>query len=266
MKKKFTLGVIILLIFASCSKLGKVIKSKDIDYKYSKIVEYFGKKKYNWVIQLLDEQVFPQLKGTKNFEEAYYMLAYAHFYEKDYFNAENLFRSFAETFTQSPRVEEMEYMRCYTFYKQSPKVELEQTTTQKTMNLMTQFIVRFPKSTRVADATAIIEKCQDKLEQKEVQAAQLYYDMGQYKAASVAFENILTLYPESNKGDLYKLKSIKAFYQYAEKSILDKQLERFETVVLQCEDFSDKYPESKLLSEIASIKQNTNNNIKNIKK
>jgi outer membrane protein assembly factor BamD len=259
-------GIIIFSIFllAGCSNFGKVMKSNDVDYKYKKAIEYFDKKKYN-LSQQLFENIFPFLKGRKEFEDAFYKFAYCYYYQEDYFNAENLFRQFSEVFPKSPKVVEMDYMRAYTFYKQSPKVELEQTNTIKTISMMQQFINQHPETDKAKEAEGIIEKCRIKLEQKEYNVAELYYQMGQYKAAAVSFASVLSNFPESTKADDYKLMVIKSYYQYAGLSVTDKKEERYELVINECNDFSDKYPESKLLKEAERYSQLSKTNINNLK-
>ena len=42
-----------------------------------------------------------------------------------YKDAENLFKGFLEVFPNSSKSEEVDFMRSYCFYKQSPKLELE---------------------------------------------------------------------------------------------------------------------------------------------
>jgi outer membrane protein assembly factor BamD len=259
---RFLVLVLIVGTLFSCNKFNKVLKSNNIEYKYKKTVEYFKAKKYSYVIQLLDNDFFPQLKGSKEFEEAFYMLAYSHYYEKDYFNAENLFRQYAETFSTSDRAVEMAYMRALTYYKQSPKVDLEQTSTYKTIAMMNEFIAKNPNSNKVKEANDIIAICQGKIEMKEYKAAKLYYDMAQYKAASVAFNNMLSLFPESEKVDDYKYMSIKSYYNYALLSVEEKMIERLEQVINDCNDFIDKYPESKNLAEIANLSNNSISKIK----
>jgi outer membrane protein assembly factor BamD len=58
---------------------------------------------------------------------------------------------------------------------------------------------------------------------------------------------------------------VKAYYKFAKLSILDKQEERFEKVVSEYEDFVDRYPESKFLSEAESLSIQSQNQIKAIK-
>jgi outer membrane protein assembly factor BamD len=73
--------------------------------------------------------------------------------------------------------------------------------------------------------------------------------MGQFRAAGVAFATLLNEYPESARADEYKLMVIKSYYKYAEMSIEEKKYERYEKVIDECEDFADRFPESKLRKE-----------------
>ena len=249
------------LVLASCSNFSKVQKSTDYDYKLRMAEQYYTKKKYNYA-QLLFEELFPIVKGTPQFEDVYYKYAYCAYYQRDYLNAENLFKGFVEVFPNSPRAEEMEYMRAFTYYKQSPKVELDQTNTQRTIGLMQTFINTHPGSPRIKDATDIIDKCRAKLEAKEYQAAELYLNLKHYKAAGIAFTNLLNNFPDSDKGDVYKLQAIKAYYEYALMSIDERKYARFEQVITECNDFIDRFPESKLMKETERYLNLSQNNLK----
>src|SRR6185295_13844714 len=109
-------------------------------------------------------------------------------------------------------------------------------------------------SKRVKDATAIIDECRKKLELKEYKNAQLYYDLGFFKAAGVAFSVLMDDFPDSEQSDEYSLNSIKSYYRYAELSIVDKQQERFEKVISDVEDFQQRFPDSKLLADANNYK------------
>jgi outer membrane protein assembly factor BamD len=247
----------------SCSKFTKVQKSTDVNYKLRMAEQYYAKKKYNQA-QTLFEELFPIVKGTPQFEDLYYKYAYCAYYQRDYANAENLFKGFAEVFPNSPRTEEMEYMRAFTYYKQSPKVELDQNNTQKTIGLMQTFINTHPGSTRNKDANDIIDKCRAKLEDKEFKSAELYYNLGQFKAAAIAFTTLMNNFPDSEKSDSYKILVIKSYYQYAIMSIDEKKLERFEQVITECNDFMDRFPESKLKTEAERYLTQSQNNLKSL--
>ncbi len=262
--KLFLASAFLLVLVSSCNKYNKVTKSKDYDYKLKMADEYFSKGKYK-IAQELYEELFPVFKGTIKFEELYYKDAYCFFYMKSYADAENLFKGFLEVFPNSTKAEEVDYMRSYCFYMQSPKLELEQVNTIKAMGMMQTFINTHPGSERNKEASEIIDKSRAKLEMKEHRAAELYYNMGQYRAAAIAFTNLTNNYPESLKGEEYKLKTVKAYFKFAKMSYEDKQIERYEKVITEYQDFIDRYPESKLLKEAESFSNQSKNNIKAIK-
>jgi outer membrane protein assembly factor BamD len=262
--KLFLASAFLLVLVSSCNKYNKVTKSKDYDYKLKMADEFFSKGKYK-IAQELYEELFPVFKGTIKFEELYYKDAYCFYYMKSYADAENLFKGFLEVFPNSSKAEEVDYMRSYCFYKQSPKLELEQVNTVKAMGMMQTFINTHPGSARNKEASEIIDKCRAKLEQKEFRAAELYYNMNQFRAAAIAFTNLTNNYPESDKGEEYKLKTVKAYYKFAKMSFEEKQIERYEKVITEYQDFMDRYPESKLLKEAESFSNLSKNNIKAIK-
>jgi outer membrane protein assembly factor BamD len=257
---------ILLLLLASgllmsCSKFSKVLKSKDYEYKLKMAEQYFAKKSYRQA-QTLFEELFPIFKGSPQFEDLYYKYAYCHYNLRDYMTAENLFKGYLEVFPNSPRAEEVEYMQAYSFYRQSPKPELDQSNTIKAMGMMQVFINTHPGSTRNKEAEEIITTCNIKLEKKEHASAQLYYDLGHYRAAALAFATLINNFPESNSSDEYKLMSIRAYYRFASMSIEEKQQERFEKVVAEVQDFQDRFPESKLLKEAERYLELSTNQIK----
>ena len=262
--KLFIAIVLSLLVFTSCNKYTKVLKSKDYEYKLKMADLYFEQKKYKNAQQLYEE-LFPIYKGNVKFEELYYKDAYCFYYMKLYSDAENLFKGFLEVFPNSKKAEEVDYMLCLSYYKQSPKLELEQVNTSKAIGMLQSFISRNPESSRIAEATEIIDKCRVKLELKEYRAADLYYNLGQHRAAALSYTNLLNSYPESTRGDEYKLRILKSYYKFAKLSIVEKQIERYEKVIAEYQDFVDRYPESKLLKDAESYNRLSLNHIKEIK-
>lgn len=255
---------VLLFVFlaSSCAtKFSKIMKSKDYEYKYKMAEQYYANKKYSDALKLF-EDIFPYLKGSTRYEDMYFKYAYAYFYSQDYLNAEQMFKSFVENFPASTRSEECEYMRAYCYFKQSPKVELDQTNTTKTMGLMQAYISTHPTGSRVKDATDIIDLCREKLEKKEFLSAELYYNLGFYKAAAIAFGNVADNFPDSKKSDEYKLLMIKSYFKYAEMSYEEKQKERYEKVLSECSEFSERFTDSKFLEEVSKYKTQTLNILK----
>ena len=272
--------IIVAFLFAACNgsknaakksntsktskSISKILKNPDPAYKLRLAEQYFVKKKYNKA-QLIFEDIMPYYKTGKEFEDIYYKYAYCAYYQNDYANAENLFKSFLEIFPNSTKSEEVDYMRAYSFYQQSPKAELDQTNTIKAMGMMQTFINTHPGSARIKEANELIDICRAKLEVKDFKSAQLYYDIGQFRAAGVAFATLLNTYPESLKGDEYKLMIIKSYYRFAELSVEEKKVERYTQVVTECNEFSDRFPDSKLKKDAEDFLILSQTNIKNYK-
>ena len=253
----------LLITFSGCSKFTKVMKSKDVDYKLIMADKYFEEKNYRQA-QVLYEELYPVFKGTDKFEELYYKDAYCFFYLKNYRDAENFFKGFLEVFPNSSKAEEVDFMHALCFYKQVPKVDLDQTNTAKSIGVMQTFINTHPGSTRIAEATEIIDKCRERLEEKDLRAADLYYKVGQYRAAALSYASVLNSYPESKSSDKYKYNVIRSYYRFAKLSVMDKQIERFEKVISEYQDFADRFPESKFLDEAKDFNNLSQNNIKEI--
>jgi outer membrane protein assembly factor BamD len=242
--------------------ITKILKNPDQEYKLRMAEQYFAKKKYNRA-QLIYEDIMPYYKVEKEFEDIYYKYGYCAYYQADYLNADNIFKTFLELYPNSPKTEEVDYMRAYCYYRQSPKPELDQTNTIKTMGMMQTFINTHPGSARNKEAYEIIETCRQKLEIKDYKSAKLYYDMNQFRAAGVAFSTLLNSFPESEKADEYKLMIIKSYFRFAEMSIEEKKTERFEQVINECNEFTDRFPDSKLKKEVDEYLNLSQKNLKN---
>ncbi|GAC1486516.1 MAG: hypothetical protein NVS1B13_14000 [Flavisolibacter sp.] len=258
---KYILFLLLGIFLLGCNGINKILKSKDQAYKLRMAEQFFAKKKYNYAQQIYEE-IMPYYRGTPEFEDIYYKYAYTGFYQRDYLNAENLFKTFLEIYPNSTKAEEVDYMRAYSYYKQSPKPELDQTNTLKAMGMMQTFINTHPGSLRNKEATSIIDVCRRKLEIKDNKSAQLYFDIGHFRAAAVAYNTLLNAYPDSEKADLYKLMAIKSFYRFAQLSVEEKNVERFEKVVQECNEFIDRFPQSQLTKQVEQYLTQSQNNLK----
>lgn len=259
---KFSLLLLFSFFFVSCSQsITKILKNPDPAYKLRTAEQFYANKKY-LLAQQVYEDIMPYFRGTPEFEDIYYKYAYTAYYQKDYLNAENLFKNYLEIYPNNPRAEEVDYMRAYTYYKQSPKALLDQTNTIKAIGFFQTFINTHPGSARNKEATAIIDELRHKLEVKDYLSAQLYYDLGQYRAAAVAFNTVLDTYPESDKAEEYKLMAIRSYLHFADLSVEEKKAERYEKVIEECNDFKDRFPQSAFTTQVQEFINQSQNNLK----
>jgi outer membrane protein assembly factor BamD len=258
---KFSVAFLAVILLFGCQPLNKILKNPDPKYKLRMAEQYYANKKYVQAQQIY-EDVMPFFRGQPEFEDIYYKYAYTAYYQKDYLNAENLFKNYLEVYPNSPRSEEIDFMRAYTYYKQSPKAALDQTATLKAIGIFQTFINTHPGSIKNVEATKIIDELRAKLEVKDKKAAQLYYDLGQFRAAAVAFNTMLNQYADTESADEYKLMAIKSYFRFAELSVEDKKAERFEKVIEEANDFMDRFPQSPLAKEVQQFVTQSQNNLK----
>ncbi len=260
----YTSVLALIVVASSCNnELRRIEKSNNFEKKLAYADKLYQKKKYN-TAQTLYQDLLQVYKGTEKFEGLYYNYAYCSYYVKDYVQAAFHFKNYLDVFPNSPRAVEIDYMQAYCYYKQSPKVSLDQTNTMKAIAQMQTFINNYPQAEKVPEANLVIELCRRKLELKEFNSAELYYNLGFYKAAGIAFKNLMRNYPDSDKSDSYKIMAIRAYYNYAKNSIEEKQKERYETVVSEYMDFADHYPNSKLKADAEKFYTLAQNNIKSL--
>jgi outer membrane protein assembly factor BamD len=184
---------------------------------------------------------------------------------KDYVEASYYFKNFTEYFPTSKETEECEYMSAVCLFKFAPKYSLDQTNTIKALEALQSYVNRHPKSPRVAEAATFIDASRKKLEQKEADGAKLYYNITQYKAATVAYRSVIRDYPESPNNDLYQYMIVKSMFRFAKQSIPEKQEERFSATITAFRELKDNYPKSQYLADAEKIVNEATNNVKKIR-
>ena len=253
-----------LALFSSCGNFEKIRKSSDVNYKLTKANEYFDKKDYQHANELYKE-LMPIMKSTRNYEALFYKYSYTFYYQKDYIEASYYFKNFTEYFPTSKDAEECEFMSAVCLYKYAPKYSLDQTNTIKALEALQSYANRYPKSKNMAQANEYIENSRKKLEHKEADAANLYYNISQYKAATVAYKSVLRNYPESPNADLYQFMIMKAMFKYAKLSFPSKQEERFASAISAYRELKDTYPHSTYISDADKLYTEADNNIKKLR-
>lgn len=250
MNLKCAFAIIVCLGLMSCAnKFEKVLKSKDFEYKFQKANEYYDKKQFSRANQLYEE-LLPVFKGTKRFESTYYKYAYTFYNQGSYLAASYHFKNFTDIFPKSNFTEECEYMNSLCLYKLSPEYTLDQTNTTKAISEMQNYINLHPESKKVDEVNKLVDNARQKLEEKETYGADLYYKIYEYRAAAVSYEQILHKFPDSPNAEYYRYMIIKARYNFAKRSIPEKQKERYEQTISDYKEFINNYAKSKYRNEV----------------
>ncbi len=245
------------LFVASCGEYQKAQKSTDYDYKLDYAKRAFENKKYVQAATILTD-VITVFKGTEKAEDALYLLALSHYENKDYPNAAVYFKTYYNRFPKGKYTELARYYCGYGYYLDSPETQLDQSGTIKAIEELQGFLDYYPKSDKVSIAQNAIFELQDKLTLKELENAQLYYNLGNYmgnnyESAVIVAKNAVKTYPYSRYKEDLEFLVLKARYQEANQSVPEKKAERFRTVIDEYYGFINNYPDSPNRKEADNI-------------
>ena len=251
----------LMICLTSCkSEFEKIRSTNDPEFIYKKALKFYKDDDFGKARSLF-ELVIPFYRGKDEAEELFYKYAYAHFYLGEYILASHYFSSFGKTFYNSEKREEAVYMAAYSNLQMSPNHRLDQSHSQLAIEEFQTFINRFPNSTRITECNEIIDELREKLEKKAFDQGRLYYDLKNYNSAITSFGNMLKDFPDSEKVEEVRYLIVKSSYEWAEKSIFTKKVERFGETLKRVNKFLKKYPKSKYSKELKNIKKNSDNAI-----
>ncbi len=216
---------------------------------------YYEKKDYQRAVALFEELI-PYVRGTKKAEKVYYYYCYCNYYINDYLTAATDFDNFATTFPNSEFAEECSYMHAYCYYMDSPIYSLDQENTIKAMNQFQLFINKHPQSVRIEKCNGILDELRFKLESKDFQNAMLYYDIRDYRAASVAFKNVITDYPASKYKEECMFLILKSDYLLATISTDRRKHDRYTQAILVYGEYKDNFVTIRYIKEANEILDN----------
>ncbi len=262
MKKYLLVALTGLLLFSSCAKeFNQVYKSSDYHYRYEYAKECFAAGKYQRAVTLL-QQLIIQAKGTPEAQESLYMLGMAEYGDRDYATAAETFKRYVKSYPRGVYAEEAEYYVGQSLYMCTPEPRLDQTETVAAIAAYQEYLDLYPDAKYKEQAQRSLFALQDKLVEKELKSAQLYYDLGSYfgntsttsdglangnnyQACIVTSQNALKDYPYSKHREDFAVLIMKSKFELAEQSVEAKKIQRYQDAEDECYGFINEYPDSK---------------------
>ena len=227
----------------------RIIKSEDPSLIYSEGLKYYGREKWKQAGDLF-EACQAYYVGDVREDSVAYFSARSHFKERDYVEATTQLDEFRRKFGRSVFVEDAEAMLAMCHYYLSPDPTRDQTITSEAIIAFSEFIERYPNSTRVQAFTELITELTERLKKKAFLNAYTYYKIQRYKSAVVALRNALKLYPDTpHREEILYLIAV-SHYRLAHNSIEEKQGDRYLNVLDSYYSFINEFPESKHRKEL----------------
>ena len=244
------------LLLSSCAnEFNNVYKSNDWTFRYEFAKEKFAQHKFTQASTLFGDMI-NVMKGTDNAEECLFLYGLSAFNDKDYESAADIFKKYYATYPKGDYAEQASFLVGESLYNCSPEPRLDQSETYSAMRAYQDFMDIYPLSRKKETAQNRLYELQDKLVEKELHSAKLYYNLGtyfgnctsggnNYEACIVTSQNVLKDYPYTTLREDFATLIMKSKYQLAASSVEAKRMERYQDAEDECYGFINEYPESK---------------------
>ena len=252
MKKNTIILLLTAFVFSSCGNFTNLykhkLKERDYDYMYEAAKEYYVAGQYDKSIQLLND-VITIMKGSDRGEESVYMLGMSYLKNKEYDIAAQTFQQYYTSYPRGTYTERARFYAGKALWISTPEAQLDQSDTYQAIQELQLFLEFYPDSPYRDEAQDIIFEAQDKLVEKEYNAAKLYYNLGTYlgnnfQSCVICAQNALKDYPYTKYREDLALLVMKAKYELAYNSVLSKKAERYRDAVDECYAFKNEYSDS----------------------
>ena len=255
-KKIFFFSISTALLLSSCAnEFNNVYKSNDWTFRYEFAKEKFAQHKFTQASTLFGDMI-NVMKGTDNAEECLFLYGLSAFNDKDYESAADIFKKYYATYPKGDYAEQASFLVGESLYNCSPEPRLDQSETYSAMRAYQDFMDIYPLSSKKETAQNRLYELQDKLVEKELHSAKLYYNLGtyfvictsggnNYEACIVTSQNVLKDYPYTTLREDFATLIMKSKYQLAASSVEAKRMERYQDAEDECYGFINEYPESK---------------------
>jgi outer membrane protein assembly factor BamD len=272
MKKSLWIVVLVMLVVASScsSRLAKLERSNDFDELYKGAITYYEQGKYSRA-KLLFERMTPYYRGTLEAEKIKFYWAYAEYHSGFYELSAFHFKDFYQTYGRSVWAEEAEYMHAYSLYRNSPDVNLDQSSSEEAIIAMQNFLNRRPNTTYFQEATTIVSEMQVRFETKAYNTAKLYYKLtsgtsyrSYLEAALVTFDTFKTDFPDSQFNEELMFLSIETSYKLAANSLERLQDPRYKRTLTYYNSFAARFPNSEYMPRAIDMFDKTQTELKEL--
>lgn len=228
-------------VMAACSSKSLIRPGDTIEVAYAKAMDQYERERYGDAARAF-ETVLSIARGTEYASNAQFYLAESYFNNREYLIAATEYR---RHYTNYPRVEnrlESEFKEALSYYRITPRYNLDQTNGRQALELFDLFISRYPNSGYVREAESYIDDLRHRQARKMYGAADLYMRVRQYNAAAIYYGLVLDRYPETVWAERALVNQINAYIIYADNSITERQAERYQKAIDSYQRYIQVFP------------------------
>ena len=264
---KIVILSLVAVVLSGCSGYNKIMKASDYNTKYSLAKTYFMEGHYTTCSSILEECVAFQ-RGTAQSEESMYLLATCYYNINDYLSASQYYMACYRSFPNSTYSENCLFWSGKSLFLDTPDPRLDATSTTNAIVQLQRFVETYPESKYRNEAEKMIYIMYDRLVEKELGTAELYYSMGNYlgnnyRSCIIVAQNALRDFPYTKYREKLSVMVLRAKFQMAQESVLEKRDDRYRDAIDEYYAFKNEFPESSYMKEADKIFRVSTKNLGN---
>ena len=197
-------------------------------------------------------------------DDAQLYLARAYRANREYILAASEYSRFVEIYRSDPRAPLAEFERAMTYAERSPNFQLDQSDTERGIDVFNLYLQRYPTHDSVAVAERQVRALREKLARKQFNSAQLYERRELYEAAALSFEVVFDKYPDTPWADDALVGAIRAYIAFSNQSIVQRQAVRLQQAVDHYQRLIQLFPDSELLKDAEELYEQANTQLQSL--
>jgi len=196
------------VVVVGCSKRAQLVPARqDAQQALERALADLEAKRYRQTQERLTFIIF-NFPGSHQASDAQYYLAESYLRSQDYVQAQTEFEFYTKSFPNGRFQEEATYKQAAAYLRSAPGRVRDQSRALKAKEIVEQFLEAYPDSPLRGQAELLRAEVDERLAQKEFDAARLYYASGEYQAALVYYDYIAKAHPAAQWPGIHK-------YQFA---------------------------------------------------
>lgn len=250
--KRISILIMCLFVLASCRSQELIQPGDSLEVAFEKAYSLYEQERYRDAINAF-ETVLSIGRGTDVGQDAQYYLAESYFNNNQFLLAAAEYERYSDSHPGSQRREDVDYKAAYSYYRMSPRYNIDQANTRRSIERFRLFLARHPNSEQVDDASSKIEEMRDKLARKTFESAEFYMRNNQYRSAVIYFDLVVDRYPETRWAERALAKQVEGYILYADNSIPSRQQERYQQAVDSYETYLQLFPRGENRSRVEDL-------------
>ncbi|HIA22966.1 MAG TPA: outer membrane protein assembly factor BamD [Candidatus Marinimicrobia bacterium] len=206
MKKRYFIILFTSLIITSCSSTKP--EEVDLQKQFDRAMNYLEKKRY---MRAQEEFNSVAIRGlhTDLGDDAQFYLGESYFLNKEYILAIAEYDRLIRRMGFSEYVQKARWRICQCYVEQSPKYYHEQSSTERALSKLQEFLDDYPNTEFHEEALTTITDMRNKLATKLYESGRLYVKMEEYASAIITYEDLLANYYDTELVDDAHLQIVK---------------------------------------------------------